>query len=226
MDNAIKKDISSLLRIQVTEDLGIYLGIPLLHTRTTKKSFQFIIDKVRNKLTGWDACKLSLVGRITLAQSVMSAIPIYFMQSAFLPASVCEEVDKMCRNFIWGNLGGQRKTFLVSWNKITCPKELGGLGFRDSRTTNKAFMMKIAWGIVNNINYLWVKVLRAKYKLGDNLIPEQIFRKNCSNLWKGVMGVWTDFLHGLGWSIGTVTLFDFGKIIGYSWGIPCFTLVL
>lgn len=88
MDNAIKKDISYLLRIQVTEDLGIYLGIPLLHTRTTKKSFQFIIDKVRNKLTGWDACKLSLVGRITLAQSVMSAIPIYFMQSVFLPACV------------------------------------------------------------------------------------------------------------------------------------------
>lgn len=88
MDNAIKKDISYLLRIQVTEDLGIYLGIPLLHTRTTKKSFQFIIDKVRNKLTGWDARKLSLVGRITLAQSVMSAIPIYFMQSVFLPACV------------------------------------------------------------------------------------------------------------------------------------------
>lgn len=88
VDNAIKKDISYLLRIQVTEDLGIYLGIPLLHTRTTKKSFQFIIDKVRNKLTGWDARKLSLVGRITLAQSVMSAIPIYFMQSVFLPACV------------------------------------------------------------------------------------------------------------------------------------------
>ncbi|KAH1097981.1 hypothetical protein J1N35_014902 [Gossypium stocksii] len=42
------------------EDLGVYLGMPLLHKRVIMDSFDFIVSKVRNKLNGLEAKKLSL----------------------------------------------------------------------------------------------------------------------------------------------------------------------
>ncbi|KAL9431609.1 hypothetical protein AB3S75_026743 [Citrus x aurantiifolia] len=50
--------------------------MPLLHNRVTKATYQEIVDTVDKKLSGWNAMLLSLAGRITLAQSVIQAIPI------------------------------------------------------------------------------------------------------------------------------------------------------
>lgn len=62
--------------------------------------FQGIIDKIRGKLASWDASKLSLGGRITLAQSVLFVILIYTMQTSLLPVSICDEVDKLFHQFM------------------------------------------------------------------------------------------------------------------------------
>lgn len=43
----------------------------------TTSSFDFIVSNVRNKLNGWKARKLPLAVRITLAKSVLLAIPNY-----------------------------------------------------------------------------------------------------------------------------------------------------
>ncbi|CAN1122260.1 hypothetical protein LINPERHAP2_LOCUS1265 [Linum perenne] len=41
------------------------------------------------KLSSWKAKSLSLAGRVTLAQSVLSAIPAYAMQTSLLPNTTC-----------------------------------------------------------------------------------------------------------------------------------------
>ncbi|KAF7824072.1 putative ribonuclease H protein At1g65750 family [Senna tora] len=51
-------------------------------------------------------------------------------------------------------------------------KHYGGLGLRHVREQNKAFMVKLGWGLVNQKDALWARVLRAKYKCGDDLIPD------------------------------------------------------
>ncbi|KAH1106715.1 hypothetical protein J1N35_010483 [Gossypium stocksii] len=56
------------------------------------------IEAVRNKLQNWEARKLSFVGRVTLAQSVLLAIPNYFMQSLLVPKGVW---PLCCENLIW-----------------------------------------------------------------------------------------------------------------------------
>ncbi|KAH9783694.1 reverse transcriptase domain-containing protein [Citrus sinensis] len=93
--------ISGLLGFSVTFDLGKYLGVPLHHSRVSTNMYQGIIDKVEKRLSGWNASHLSLAGRITLAQSVLQAIPIYVMQIVSLPRGVCEKIDRACRRFIW-----------------------------------------------------------------------------------------------------------------------------
>ncbi|CAL2267138.1 unnamed protein product [Prunus armeniaca] len=53
-----------------------------------------------------------MAGRLTLLQSVTSAIPIYSMQSAKLPVSICQKLDQLNRNFLWGHTTDQAKRLL------------------------------------------------------------------------------------------------------------------
>ncbi|GAU10423.1 hypothetical protein TSUD_421820 [Trifolium subterraneum] len=154
--------LSQGLGIEQTNDLGIYLGAPMLHQRASRNSYSFILDKMRKKLTSWKTNNLSFAGRITLAQSSLPCIPGYVMQTANIPASVCDEAEKICRDFIWGSTVNQRKCHLVSWEKICRPKEEGGLGFKNLRMLNQAYIHKLAWQMVAEPNKLWVQVMRAK----------------------------------------------------------------
>lgn len=43
------------------------------------------------------------------------------------------------------------------------PKEVGGIGFRDLESFNKALLAKQCWRIIKNPNALWVKILKARY---------------------------------------------------------------
>lgn len=45
-------EISRILGIVVTYDLGFYLGMPTINGRVTKATFQHIIDKVDKRLSG------------------------------------------------------------------------------------------------------------------------------------------------------------------------------
>lgn len=133
-----------MLGIEKTQDLSIYLGAPLLHQRISNHTFTFMIDKMKNKMSGWEAYSLSFAGRVTLAQASLANITGYVMQTCAIPISVCEEAAKLCRNFIRGSTTDQRKCHLIYLSKMCLPKEEGGLGFRDLKVLNKAYMMKLA----------------------------------------------------------------------------------
>ncbi|MCI23473.1 putative ribonuclease H protein, partial [Trifolium medium] len=61
--------------------LGKYLGIPLMGRAPRHGDFEHLVDKVRSKLSGWKTTNLSFAGRVTLAKSVIQAIPIYSMMT-------------------------------------------------------------------------------------------------------------------------------------------------
>lgn len=81
-----------------------------------------------NKLAGWKAKFLSFAGRTVLVKSVMSAIPNYVMPGEVLLIHLCEKLDKINRDFIWGPTREKRKVHQVGWDKIIKPKGEGGLG--------------------------------------------------------------------------------------------------
>ncbi|ONK68085.1 uncharacterized protein A4U43_C05F7270 [Asparagus officinalis] len=87
----------------VTSDLGVYLGMPLLHKKIDKHTFDPLLQKINNKLSGWRSKNLSLAGRITLAKSVITSLPVYTMASIDLPGSVCDKIDQITRSFVWGS---------------------------------------------------------------------------------------------------------------------------
>lgn len=47
------------LNVRESENLGMYLGIPISHKKPNRKDVQFIVDKVRSRLANWKAKFLS-----------------------------------------------------------------------------------------------------------------------------------------------------------------------
>ncbi|MBA0598271.1 hypothetical protein Gorai_008042, partial [Gossypium raimondii] len=79
VDVTVVKSISSLFGFQKVQNFGHYFGVPLFHKRVTNITMHFVVEKVRGKLQSWDVKRLSIAGRITLAQSILMSIPSYFM---------------------------------------------------------------------------------------------------------------------------------------------------
>lgn len=70
----------------------------------------FTIEKVYRELNEWDARTLSTIRRVTLMKVVLLAIPYYFMSFALIPISICNEIGKIARAFIWGSSSDGRKS--------------------------------------------------------------------------------------------------------------------
>ncbi|KAH9757474.1 reverse transcriptase domain-containing protein [Citrus sinensis] len=184
--------ILGFLGFSVASDLGKYLGVPLHHSRVSSSMFQNIVDKVEKRLSGWNASHLSLAGRITLAQSVLQAIPIYVMQTVSLPNGVRERIDRACMRFIWSGSSPQQKLSMVSWRHVCKPKAFGGLGFKSLAMMNRALHMKLAWGIISSPSSLWVQVLLTKYRVDRHNPPQVLLTRYGSHLWKSLGHVWSE----------------------------------
>lgn len=178
--------IRHLAGIRLTSDLGKYLGVPLIHTAPTRSTYNFILERTQKRLTAWKASTLSLAGRVTLAQSVISALPSYCMQTMLLPKGVCEKLDQFQRNFVWGTENGSKKIHQVNWETICRPKPQGGLGFRCTSDFNQALIMKLGWGLIYQPSSLWVRVLRGKYRCGESVVPSVRKCSRESLAWRGI----------------------------------------
>lgn len=86
------------------EDLRTHLGMPLIPKRVGVNTFDFMVNKVQNRLNDWEPKKFSLAGRITLTKSILLSIPNYFKATVRIPISVCGVIEKLACNFIWGPL--------------------------------------------------------------------------------------------------------------------------
>lgn len=133
--------IGDLAMIPVTDNLGKYLGIPILHKRVNRDTFRYILDKMNKKLANWNVGTLSLVGRKILTQSALATISVYMMQSMAIPKGTCDDIDRICyRDFLWGDLQDRKKIHLVNWEEVCKPCNMGGLGLRRAVDFNDALL--------------------------------------------------------------------------------------
>lgn len=102
-------ELSARMGIPLTKELGRYSGHNLVHKGRGGSEQNVILERVRGKMGGWKASCLSLVGRITLARSVLSNMAVFFMQAQQLSAKVHKELNKAVRQCIWGLLHNEEK---------------------------------------------------------------------------------------------------------------------
>ncbi|OMO92659.1 reverse transcriptase [Corchorus olitorius] len=139
------RSLSRSCGIPLASELGTYLGVPIIHGRVSKVTYKHVIDKVLRRLDNWKGKVLNYAGRKTLIQSTLNSLPIYTMQTAMLPVSVCDRLDQCNRNFLWSGEADRSQGHLVSWDRICRPKGNGGLGLRKARISNLALLAKIGW---------------------------------------------------------------------------------
>ena len=119
VDRDTRESLSDILGFASTPSLGKYLGIPIRHLRSSSHEYNFVLDRVKQKLTGWKANMLSLAGRAILIQASSTAIPSYVMQCVKLPGRILDGIDRVNRNFLWGTTETTKKIHWVGWQKVT-----------------------------------------------------------------------------------------------------------
>jgi hypothetical protein len=140
-----------------------YLGLPVGANAKKVSTWEPMLEKLRKRLNAWGSKYVSLGGRIVLLNSVLNAIPIFFLSFMKIPVKVLHKVTRIQRELLWGGVGGGRKICWVKWRKICSPRTKGGLGVRDVKLANLSLMAKWKWRLLQADMPLWKLVLRDKY---------------------------------------------------------------
>ena len=122
-----------------------YLGILIKVSRSLTRDFNFIVNRMKQKLAGWKASLLSQVRRAVLVQSSLSRIPNYMLQYTHLPAKVLDSIDRVDKNFLWGSSKSSKKMHWIGWEKVIKPKGEGGLGLQIAKRRNISLLAKLNW---------------------------------------------------------------------------------
>ncbi|GLT45911.1 hypothetical protein SLA2020_197070 [Shorea laevis] len=184
----LRASICSQLGLNHDSAVSKYLGLPTSWGKSKKASLKQVVEKVRIKLKQWKVALLSQAGREVLIKAVAMSIPTYTMSCFLFPSCTCKEINKLIRDFWWGQQHEERKLCWVSWQMMTQSKFYGGMGFKDLLCFNLAMLAKQAWRLMQNPQSLWVRVLKSLYFKDTSFLSA---RKGSHPSW-----AWTSILKG------------------------------
>ena len=87
----------------------MYLGIPIGDNPRRSEFWDPILRKGERKLATWKHRHISFGGRVTLINSILTAIPIYFFSFFRVPSKIIVKLEAIQRRFFWGGGQDQRK---------------------------------------------------------------------------------------------------------------------
>lgn len=100
--NGIRNVIIVVLGVREGGGRGEYLGFPFVVGRNKRAIFNFVKDKVWQKINSCCGRTLSMVGREIFIKSVVQAIPIYLGMSIFqIPQSTGDELQKVMNYYFF-----------------------------------------------------------------------------------------------------------------------------
>lgn len=101
----VKMTLKEILTMGEVKKLGNHLGIPIDLGRKKKGDFQFIIDKVHEKILAWSSFRLPQPVKVVLIQSVLLSNASHVMRCLKLLAYVTNKIDSLVARFFWANKG-------------------------------------------------------------------------------------------------------------------------
>ncbi|GKU90242.1 hypothetical protein SLEP1_g4255 [Rubroshorea leprosula] len=182
---------ASMLRCGAGKSPFIYLGMPVDGKPGNRKLWEPVIKKFRAKLAVWKTASLSFGGRLTLLNSILSALPIFYMSLFLMPNSVVIELTHIQRSFLWGRGELKKKISWVKWEHVCRSKAKGGLGVQDLRRKNWALLGKWWHRFGDGVESLWKRVLTEKYYEGKwkEVDIKAIGNWRVSKLWRDIISI-------------------------------------
>ncbi|WZZ75662.1 hypothetical protein YC2023_087032 [Brassica napus] len=197
----LKAGIKDCLHIQREGGVGKYLGLPEHFGRRKRDLFTSIVDRIKQKASGWSNRFLSTAGKMTMIKSVLSPVPSHAMTCFKLPVSLCKHIQSAVTRFWWDDKDGKRKMSWVAWSTMTKHKSQGGLGFRDFQSYNDAFLAKLSWRLLHNPTSLIGKILLGKYCKEESFLTVTD-KATESHGWRGILIGRYLLKTNIGWAVG------------------------
>lgn len=209
--NSKIKETCKKLNIKVGNKEEKYLGLPLIIQRITKESFYDIVNKTQARICNWYNKFLSYAGRTTLINHVLTTMPNYTMSTHKIPNITLQKISNLTKKFLWNASKDANRKSPISWNTVCTPKSYGGLGIRNIKLLNQAFILKMAWRLRSDEESLWGKTLKGKY------FPHQSFdnaptpKPYNSTYWKNIYRTIDMLEDATFWIIGNGENINFWK---------------
>jgi hypothetical protein len=83
------------------------IGLPVGANRGRGLTWEPLVEHLNKRLNSWANKYISLGGRIVLLNSVLNAIPIYYLLYMKMPVKVWRKIVKIQRGFFFGGVGGR-----------------------------------------------------------------------------------------------------------------------
>jgi hypothetical protein len=106
-----------------------YLEIPIHFRKLRNAEWGKVEERFERRLGSWKGKHLSIGGRLTLTNSVLSSLPMYMMSFFALPKGVQKKLDYFRSRFYWQGDEQKKKYRLAKWSILCQPKDQGGLEF-------------------------------------------------------------------------------------------------
>ncbi|KAL0455472.1 UNVERIFIED_CONTAM: LINE-1 retrotransposable element O protein [Sesamum latifolium] len=159
-----------------------YLGLPLISSRFSLADCRPLLQKIDDRIHGWEGTFLSFAARVQLIKSVLMALSTYWAMDFVLPKGIINEIERWLRSFLWKGTTGSGYS-KVAWARVYAPIEEGGLGIRNLLALNMAMIVRKLWES-------WRKMLRLRAVL----LPHITFRIGDGTKFS----LWHDPWHHLG----------------------------
>ncbi|XP_041027057.1 uncharacterized mitochondrial protein AtMg00310-like [Juglans microcarpa x Juglans regia] len=88
-----------------------------------------------------------------------------------LPHSLLKDINSLFHNFWWGQQDRENKIHWISWKWMEKSKLEGVMSFKDLEAFNKVMLAKQCWRLIQQLESLVAKVMKAKY------YPRSIFQQ-------------------------------------------------
>lgn len=164
--NLSKSESNSLAsRFECCYTFAYNLGVSIHWKKLHVECWDTLIDKIEKRLQRWKSKLLSIEGRVTLLNSVISAISLYWIAIYKIPTKVWLHIDMLRRRFLWYGGSSIRKMIsLVDWQVVCARKDQGGLGLLNLNTINIALLVKWWYRFSDPaVTGKWKSILLSEY---------------------------------------------------------------
>lgn len=123
VDNEFRHQVAQTLDFTFENFPVRYLGMPLTSKRYTATDSDYLVDKMTCRIRSWYTRKLSYTSLVHLANFILISISNYRSQTVILPKKVLNQINNVCKSYLWYGEEDHRAPRNVKWEKVCRPKK-------------------------------------------------------------------------------------------------------
>jgi hypothetical protein len=180
-----------------------YLSVLVGSHLPLEANFEKMRLSLKNKLINWSNNRLSLAGRILVANQVLLTSMWYIAASWNPNPRMCSQIRGIVRNFIWGGREAPTRT-KVKWDTMVMPTSRGGLGIIDPRAQSETLLAKLLTRGLAPGGEPWKELIKHKaeqtrlqvHSKGPStadinwIFAANKLKKTHGSMWNSILGAW------------------------------------